>query len=198
MLEKNLSLHTNFLGKRIDYYETIDSTHLLAKRLKENEIQDGMIILADNQTAGIGTHERKWYTGKGKNLSFNILFLPNCDMEKIENITTIIAECIIKAIKKLYNIELTIKKPNDVMYRDKKIAGILTESVARGNKLKKLYIGIGINVNQTEFPGTLKNIASSLKKEFGREFDREEILVNFLEDFEKEYIKLVGSHEAHS
>ena len=55
-----------------------------------------------------------------------------------------------------------------------------------------MYIGIGINVNQTEFPGTLKDIASSLKKEFGREFDREEILINFLEEFEKEYIKLIS------
>ena len=57
-------LNTKFIGNRLDYYETIDSTHLLAKKLSINEIENGMIIFADNQTSGIGTHERKsfiWY-----------------------------------------------------------------------------------------------------------------------------------------
>jgi BirA family biotin operon repressor/biotin-[acetyl-CoA-carboxylase] ligase len=61
-------LSTKFIGKRLDYFETIDSTHLFSKRLKKNEIEDGMIIFADNQTGGVGTHERKWFTGEGQNL----------------------------------------------------------------------------------------------------------------------------------
>ena len=185
------NLHTSFIGKRIDYYETIDSTHLTAKRIEVEELQDGMIILADNQTAGIGTHERKWYTGKGKNLSFDIILIPNCDMKKFNKLTIMIAECLVKVIKELYDIDLGIKEPNDVMCNNKKLAGILTETIAMGDIVKRIYIGIGININQTEFPESLENIATSLNKEFNNEFDREEILTGFLEEFESEYLKML-------
>ena len=187
-IENNLK--TKFLGKNIDYYESIDSTHLLAKKIPNKELKDGMLILADNQTEGIGTHERKWFTGKGENLSFNIILTPNCDINKISQLTIKSAECIVTILKK-YNIETTIKKPNDIILNNKKMAGILTECVTRKDIVKTIYIGIGININQTEFPGNLTNIATSLKKEFNKEFCREEILVQFLEEFEKEYLEMI-------
>lgn len=185
------NLNTEFIGKRIDYYETIDSTHLFAKRLKDNEIENGMIILADNQTAGIGTHERKWFTDQGKNLSFNIVLVPKCMIDRITKLTIMTADCLVSVLKEFYKIDVKIKEPNDIILNGKKMAGILTESIAQGKKIKKIYIGIGININQTEFPGSLENIATSLKKEFNKDFDRDEILAKFLEKFEKEYIKMI-------
>ncbi|MCI8310406.1 MAG: biotin--[acetyl-CoA-carboxylase] ligase [Clostridia bacterium] len=188
-------LNTKFIGNRLDYYETIDSTHLLAKKLSINEIENGMIIFADNQTSGIGTHERKWFTGDGQNLSFDMIFNTQFDIKKIENLTLTLAECIVKTLKELYNIEAYIKKPNDVILNGKKIAGILTETVAVGNIIKKLFIGIGININQTYFPGSLENLATSLKNEFGKEFDRLEVFSKFLELFEKEYFNIINIKE---
>lgn len=188
-------LNTKFIGNRLDYYETIDSTHLLAKKLSINEIENGMIIFADNQTSGIGTHERKWFTGDGQNLSFDMIFNTQFDIKKIENLTLTLAECIIKTLKELYNIEAYIKKPNDVILNGKKIAGILTETVAVGNIIKKLFIGIGMNINQTYFPGSLENLATSLKNEFGKEFDRLEVFSKFLELFEKEYFNIINIKE---
>ena len=182
-------MKTCFLGKRIDYYESIDSTHLEAKRLKK--IENGMIILANNQTDGIGTHSRKWYTVGGKNLLLDIILIPNCDIKKIEGLTLIIAKCMVTILKELYGIELSIKEPNDIMCNNKKLAGILTEAVTRGDIVQKLYIGIGLNINQISFPKELESIATSLKNELNKELNREEILIKFLEEFEKEYIKII-------
>lgn len=184
-------LKTKFIGKNILYFETIDSTHLFAKRLKKQEIQDGMIIFADNQTEGIGTHERKWFTGKAQNLSFDMVFVPNCDLEKISKLTTVLARCIVNSIDTLYNIKTYIKEPNDVILNEKKLAGILTETTVIAGRLKKLFIGVGININQIEFPGTLEQKATSLKKEFNKDFDRIEIFAKFIELFEKEYLKMI-------
>jgi BirA family biotin operon repressor/biotin-[acetyl-CoA-carboxylase] ligase len=184
-------LNTKFIGKKFEYYETIASTHLYAKSLKENEIQDGMVILADNQTGGVGTHERKWFTGKGENLSFNIVFTPNCNINKFSKLTYILAECIITILKNLYNIDASIKEPNDIILNGKKMAGIITETSGRGENINRIYIGIGININQTEFSGTLNEIATSLKREFNKKFDRIEILIKFLEEFETKYIKII-------
>ena len=188
-------LNTKFIGNRLDYYETIDSTHLLAKKLSINEIENGMIIFADNQNSGIGTHERKWFTGDGQNLSFDMIFNTQFDIKKIENLTLTLAKCIVKTLKELYNIEAYIKKPNDVILNGKKIAGILTETVAVGNIIKKLFIGIGMNINQTYFPGSLEKLATSLKNEFGKEFDRLEVFSKFLELFEKEYFNIINIKE---
>ena len=71
----------------------------------------------------------------------------------------------------------------------KKICGILTESSVKGEIVENLIIGIGFNVNQSEFKGNIKDTATSLKKEFGKTFSREEILSEFLNEFEEEYLK---------
>ena len=81
------NLKTDFMGRNILYYNTIDSTHKEAKRIVNNDnIENGTIIVANMQTDGIGTHNRKWYTKTGENITFNIILYPNCNVEKIENI----------------------------------------------------------------------------------------------------------------
>ncbi len=186
------NLNTKFLGKRIDYYEDLESTHKLAKSMSDKDICDGMIILTDNQTAGIGTHDRNWITEKGKNLTFNIILVPNKSICNISDLTAIIAKCIVETLEKLYEIKTSIEKPNDIILNKKKLAGILTESISQGEIIKKIYIGIGLNVNQEIFDKDLNDIATSLKKEYHRDFSKEEILKEFLEIFEKKYIEFLG------
>jgi BirA family biotin operon repressor/biotin-[acetyl-CoA-carboxylase] ligase len=154
-----------------------------------------MIIFADNQTGGVGTHERKWFTGREENLSFDIVFTPNCNISKISKLTYVLAECFVKTLETIYNIKTTIKEPNDIILNGKKMAGIITETSGRGENIKKIFIGIGINVNQMEFPGNLKEKATSLKKEFNKDFDRIEIFTKFLEEFEIEYIKMINDKD---
>lgn len=193
-IEKIKKANTKILGKTVEYYEKIPSTHLLSKKeIKqelENEIKNinGKVWIADTQTAGIGTKGRKWYTGIGKNIAITILVKPKCTMKDIEGITVKIAKSIQKVIGELYQIQLNIKEPNDLMYNNKKLSGILTEVNTIGEKINYILISIGMNVNEEYFDDDTKNIATSLKRELKKECSREEIIVRILESLESNVI----------
>ena len=178
-------LKTEFLGRNRMFFQSIDSTQKKIKSLKQP--MNGTLVIADSQIAAIGTHERKWYTGNGENIAMSFVLRPDCNVKKIENITIRIAECMVQVLKNITNVKFEIKEPNDIFFKGKKVAGILTETVCKGELVRKIYIGIGMNVNQEIFPGNLAEIATSLKAACKREFSREEIIVNFLNDFEKSY-----------
>ena len=116
---------------------------------------------------------------------------PNTNISKFEYITVIIAICIVKTFKKLYNINLDIKYPNDIVINSKKIGGILTETKVIGQNVKELYIGIGLNILQKGFRENIKDIASSIINEFNIKCIREDIISEFFNIFEYEYLKLL-------
>ena len=183
-LEKIKESKTKIIGKKIEYYKEIESTHLYAKTIAENEENEGKVLLAEVQTGGIGTKGRSWYTGEGKNLAVTIILHPKVKVGKLDNLTVEIAKKIKEAIYELYGYELKIKKPNDLMFNNKKICGILTEIHTQGEKIKYLLISFGFNVNEDEFSEETKDIATSLKKETEKEFSREEILCRIIEKLE--------------
>lgn len=174
---------TILIGKNIKYYEQITSTHTMAKQISLQDV-NGTILLADLQTAGIGTKGRKWYTGKGKNIAMTIILKPKCKIEKLKNLTKIIAISMQQAIQELYNYELTIKEPNDLLLNGKKICGILTEINTIAEHINYLLISVGFNVNEEEFSQETENIATSLKKEYHKDFKREDIIIKFIEKLE--------------
>lgn len=181
------NLRTNWLGKNIIYYKSIDSTQKeIYRRLEKNEkIENGTVILAEKQINGIGTHDRKWYSAKGENISFSFILYPNCTINKLEGFTIKISEILVNEIKKVCNASLQIKEPNDLVYKGKKVGGILTKSTTNKNKVKQIVIGIGINVNSTSFPEELQNTAISLKQIAKTDVKKEIIIANFLNSFEK-------------
>lgn len=181
------SAKTRKIGKTIEFYDEINSTHIYAKENIDN-LNDGTVILADKQTAGKGTKGRKWYTGTGLNIAMTIILKPKCELDKISTLTVDTAEIVRKTIKELYNYELTIKEPNDLMINGKKIAGILTESNSMGNNLNYIILSMGFNVNEDDFNEETSNIATSLKREFKKEFTREEIILHIIENLDKYYI----------
>ncbi len=183
-------IQTKIIGKKVMYYENIASTQIKAKEIKDDAV-DGTIVITNNQTSGIGTHDRVWYMGENENIAFTIILKPQCNISKIKSITTLIAECMVKAIKELYNKKLEIKLPNDLMHNGKKLGGILTQATTKGEEVKDILIGIGMNINQVNFPIELRNIATSLKNEFNMNFNRIEIIVKFLSIFEDEYLKMI-------
>lgn len=173
-----------YIGKKVQYFETIESTHKYAKGNIDN-IENGSIIIAETQTGGIGTKGRTWHTGKENNIAMTIVLKPNKKVKELENLTVDIARAIQKATRELYNIELKIKEPNDLLLKEKKICGILTEVNSIGERINYLLISIGFNVNETEFPVELERIVTSLKKEYDKEFSREEIIIKSIENLEK-------------
>ena len=150
--------------KRI-HYEKIDSTQKEVWRRLEN----GIIISADIQTNGIGTHGRTWYTTQKGNVAFSIGLEPNLPVKQYESLTIEIAEIILEVFHKLYQIKLQIKNPNDIMINKQKVGGILTETKLQGEIVKQLVIGIGINTNNEE-------ISTTIKKEFGIAIDNSRVI----------------------
>ena len=189
-IEKIKNAKTKYLGKIIEYYEEINSTHIKAKEIANEKNQNGKIIIAEMQTNGIGTKGRNWYTGKDNNIAMSMILHINCKLNKLEGLTVEIAKTMQTVIKKLYNINLEIKEPNDLILNNKKISGILTEINCIGEKINYLIISIGFNVNECNFSEETINIATSLKKEYNKNFIREDIIINFIEELEKKLINL--------
>ena len=150
--------------KRI-HYEKIDSTQKEVWRRLEN----GIIISADIQTDGIGTHGRTWYTTQEGNIAFSMGLAPNVTVAKLKNLTIEIAEIVLEVFDILYQVKLQIKHPNDIMINNQKVGGILTETKLQGEIVKYLVIGIGINTNNEE-------ISTSIKKEFGISIDNSKVI----------------------
>lgn len=113
-----------------------------------------------------------------------IILKPKCKITDLKNLTIEIANCMQKTIYDLFEIRLDIKEPNDLILNGKKISGILTEINTIGDKINYLLISIGFNVNEEFFSDDLKDIATSLKKEFDKYFSREEIIVSFIRNLE--------------
>ena len=114
----------------------------------------------------------------------------DCNIRKIEGLTTKIAEIIVNILKS-YDIIVRIKEPNDIILNDKKLGGILTETKVIEEQVKCLVIGIGLNINQEEFAHEIIDIATSIKKEMGKEIEAKEFIVEFCNRFEKEIIKRI-------
>ncbi len=184
-LEKIRNAKTKIIGKKIEYFKEIESTHIYGRKIAEDKESDGKVLLAEVQTGGIGTKGRSWYTGYGKNIAMTIILHPKCKIDELDNLTVEIAEKIKEAIYELYVYKLEIKKPNDLIFNGKKICGILTELHSQGEKIKYLLISLGFNVNEDEFSEETKDIATSLKKETGKEFSREEIICKIVEKLEE-------------
>lgn len=138
-------LNTKILARNIIYYETIDSTQKeIWRRIENDQIENGTLIIADIQTDGIGTHGRKWYTSQKENIAFSFVLYPNIPVSKLENISVEIAQIIVEVFKKMYQIELEVKVPNDIVKGTRKIGGVLTETKLNGEIVKYLVVGIGM------------------------------------------------------
>lgn len=180
------NLRTHTLGKKIKYYDSIDSTQCEIWRLVEsNKIQNGELVVAGIQTAGVGTHGRKWYTEESNNIAFSFYVEMGCKVQSMDGISIQIAEILKKIFLESYNVNLQVKKPNDLYLNGKKVGGILTESKVLGDCIRFMVIGIGINTLQKKFNKNLETIATSINKELGVQVDNEKIITIFCNEFEK-------------
>lgn len=184
------NLKTKFLGKNVYHYERIDSTQKeIWRRIEKNQIKNGTIILADIQTGGIGTHGRTWYTDTQNNIAFSFYIQTDCKLQKLEGLTLEIAQTIVETFQQLYQITLHIKLPNDIVSQNKKIGGILTQTKVQNEKVKYMVVGIGINTNQEKFAEEIKDLATSIKKEFSINVENKTVITKFCELFEKKLIE---------
>lgn len=136
-----------------------------------------------------GTHGRVWYTDEQNNIAFSLYIEANCKVNKLDGFTKEIAETIVKVFQDLYKIKLQIKEPNDIVFANKKIGGILTETKLKKEEVKCIVIGIGINTNGEIFNEEIRDIATSIKKEFKIKIDNLKVISKFCNEIEEKIIK---------
>ncbi|UZE93357.1 MAG: biotin--[acetyl-CoA-carboxylase] ligase [Candidatus Nealsonbacteria bacterium] len=161
-------------------YKRISSTNALAKKVKH---EPWLVIWAEEQTAGYGRKKDYWFSPKG-GLYFSVV-LPKSTIDDLQTLTILAAFVVAKVMKENFNVEPMIKLPNDVYLNQKKIAGILTETVV-GTNVKFSIMGFGLNTNIDKFPKDLENIATSLKIELGKKVDNEKILKQIIEEIKNQ------------
>ena len=172
-------LRTERIGKKVIVYSATASTNDVAAEYAKNRDNDGLVVLAEEQTSGRGRGGSKWLTGSGDSVLCSIL-LTNCELGA-EVMPLTIAVAVAEAIGKCAKAEAKIKWPNDIILNGKKTAGILVESkkvgpstVLRAGRHTAYVIGIGINCHQKKqsFPAELQKTATSIDIETGRFTDR--------------------------
>lgn len=184
--ELSKSLNTKWLGKKIIYLNEIDSTNQEVKRIADN-YPNGTIVIADKQTNGKGRLGRVWSSPENTGLWFSILLKPEIAPNKIAGITLASGLGICKAIRNYTSLNALIKWPNDIIIGNKKLCGILTEMNANADKINFAVVGIGINVNTTEFDDEIISKATSLKLEMGDFIDRAKLFSVIIEALEKSF-----------
>lgn len=175
------------------HFETIDSTNKKAKELAAEGAVHGTLITADAQNAGIGRRERSWSSEKEAGIYMSMLLRPAIETDKAAMLTLIAALATERAIAKLC--QPAIKWPNDIVLNKKKICGILTEMSLCGTAIDYVIIGIGINVNNKDFPQEISEIASSLFLELGKEIDREMLITEVWKQFAVYYEKFLQTED---
>jgi len=190
-------LRTKFIGKSIQTFEVIDSTNTVAKRLAERGAPEGTTVIAEYQTAGRGRFNRKWHGEPGKNILLSLILRPR-NKHITPLLTYLTSTCVADTIQEITGKTVECKWPNDLLINDRKFCGILLESswraaprssLRRESNVDFVVIGVGMNVNQGTFPAGLRQTATSLKIECGREFGRAPIIRNFLERLEGGYLQ---------
>ena len=175
--------------------DAINSTNDFLKGLSNDiSTQNFTIVTAETQTNGKGQMGSKWISESGKNLIFSVL-IKNIltDINRIFDLNIAIALSIINALESFNILELSIKWPNDIMSANKKIAGILIENIIKSDNSINSIIGIGLNVNQTNFDD-LPN-ASSIKNIKNQDFDKEIVLNKILELIQKNILELEKNNQ---
>jgi BirA family transcriptional regulator, biotin operon repressor / biotin---[acetyl-CoA-carboxylase] ligase len=179
-----------YLGKslfsdKIIIHSSLSSTNNSAKELYTKGAAHGTVIMAEEQTAGRGRMERKWFSPPCKNILISLLLKPDMKPENVYDLTLALAVSGIEAIKDSCNLFAMIKWPNDIYLNNKKLAGILTEFSIRGERPAYVILGMGMNVNwcPDEESGLLF-ASTSLINETGVPVSRNRLVAEILKRFE--------------
>lgn len=178
-------LQTKYMGRNIRHYNTIDSTNKAAKSLAIEDIEEGTVVVSEEQTSGRGRLGRSWISPKSSGIWMSIILKPNINPMMASRVTLIGAAAVHKALEEI-GIDAKIKWPNDIVLNNKKLCGILTEMNGEMDKVNYIVMGIGLNANvdEEDFSDELKNMATSLKIEKNEQINRKELFAKILNNFE--------------
>jgi BirA family transcriptional regulator, biotin operon repressor / biotin---[acetyl-CoA-carboxylase] ligase len=184
-------LRGTMFGKRVYHFFRTDSTNRMALELGHAGEEEGVVVVAEEQTAGRGRAGRAWHSERGTGIYATILLRPKLAPVQAPLLTMMAGISARTAVAAISGLQVDLKWPNDLMIAGKKLGGILTEMHAEPTAVKFVIVGMGLNVNQEKFPAELAGAATSLRAETGRNYSRLEILVRLLREFESDYNRLL-------
>lgn len=168
-------------------FECLASTNDTAREMAAAGAPQGVVVVAGAQTAGRGQHGRSWASPAGQGLYLSAILRPAVKPDALAFITLAAAVAVAETIAAEFGVNPDIKWPNDVMLSGKKVCGILVESAIEGGTVRYGIVGIGLNVDQLEFPEEIADTATSLRIETGRQGAPQEVLPLILDHLEKWY-----------
>lgn len=185
-------LDTEVIGKKIVYFPETDSTNDQIRKLAEQGAANGTLAVADSQTAGKGRRGRGWSSKAGEHIFMSLLLRPDIHPVNASMLTLVMGLSAARSCQEILEEQdcreqIQIKWPNDLVWRGRKLCGILTEVSMEMEAIRYLVIGIGINVNGTDFPPELKERAAALCMVLGRPLHRAEVIARTLKHFEQDY-----------
>jgi len=184
------TLATQILGRRIELFEQLPSTNLEATTLGESGVEHGTVVIADRQTAGRGRLGRTWFSPGGTNVYCSLVLRASLPSNRLSDwlswLPLITALAAAEAIESVTSASISLKWPNDLLLSDRKVGGILCESVQASPSGPFQIVGVGINVNTKpeDFPEELRASATSLWNQTHAVVDRNRLIAQLLLELE--------------
>jgi len=183
-------LRTRRMGRPFQFLPICASTNDVVRAAAISGAEEGLLVVADCQTAGRGRQKRVWHSPPGQNLYLSLLLRPRLRPQQAAPLTLLTGAALAQALARV-GVAPRLRWPNDLLLpaegRWRKAAGILMEMACEGQSVRHIVVGVGVNVNGREFPIELAERATSLLLATGRPFHRAQILVDFLSAFEIGY-----------
>lgn len=172
-------------------YKCINSTNMEAKLAAITEDKEWIVIASEEQVEGKGRGQKPFSSPNGKGVYMSIILKPQVELKEKEELLGLSGRAVIAAIKQITGLIVEIKKPNDIIYKNKKLGGILSEIIVEleTEQIEAMVIGIGINVygTQIDFQNEKDDINISLNEIVGRYCNRSEIIAKVINCIEEEY-----------
>lgn len=179
------------MNYQIQYRETVDSTNVWAKELARGGAPEGTAAVADRQSAGRGRRGRSWVSPPKSSVYMSLILRPQIRPDQASMLTLVMGLSVVQACRESLGLDAWIKWPNDMVINGKKVCGILTEMGMVSQEIDYVVVGVGINVNQQDFPEEIAETATSLSLEKGEKLSREEVRAAVLETFARNYEKFL-------
>lgn len=182
------------MGTPVHFFEELTSTNDEAKLLAEHGAPHGTLVVSEIQNRGRGRRLRAWSSPKGQGAWMSVILRPDVEPERASMITLLSAMAVYDVLESM-GYSCQIKWPNDLVINGKKVCGILTEMSAQPELINYIVVGIGINVNNRQFPEELKDVATSLALEKTVPVRRSELIAAVMTAFEGYYRDFLKYHQ---
>jgi len=148
-------------GKNIYFFDTLDSTQKTAKELARKHCVNGTTVISEKQTSGRGRVDRQWFSPSGKNLYMSVVSFPKLNPSMLQMVNIAAGLAVVSALDEICGLTCSLKWPNDVIYQDRKLCGILSEASIESDCIHFVVTGIGININidAGSFPPGVKAVS---------------------------------------